>query len=90
MLVMISENTRDRRRKLTEKIQNTSRVAPLVVIPGDELDKVVVESNAGLDIEDGGMLIADQIGRDDLVLGVCENTWLDVSLIFIDEGRTYP
>jgi hypothetical protein len=47
---------------LTEKIQDTARVAPLVIIPGNKLDEVVVESNTCLSIEDGRVGVAIQIG----------------------------
>lgn len=59
---------------LTEEVQNTSRVTPLVIIPGDELDEMVVESNTCLGIEDGGVSVAVEIGRDDIVLCVRQDT----------------
>lgn len=37
---------------LTEEVHNTARVTPLVVIPGDKLDEVVVQSNTCLGIKD--------------------------------------
>ena len=46
---------------LTEEIQDTARVAPLVVVPGDKLDEVVVESNTCLSIEDGGVRVTVEI-----------------------------
>jgi hypothetical protein len=66
------DNTR-RQRKLTEKIENTARVAPLVVVPGDKLDEVIVEGNTGLDVEDGRVSVTVQISGDELILGVGEN-----------------
>jgi len=36
---------------------------------------VVVEGDAGLGVEDGGGVVAVQVGGDDLVLGVSEYTW---------------
>lgn len=48
-------------------------VAPLVVVPGDELDEVLVQGDTGLGIEDGGVVIAVEIGGDDVVLGVAED-----------------
>ena len=47
--------------------------APLVVVPGDELDEVIVQSNAGLGVEDGGVGIAAEVGGDDLVVHVLQN-----------------
>ena len=46
---------------LTEEIQDTARVAPLVVVPGNKLDEVVIESNACLSIENGRVIVAVQI-----------------------------
>jgi hypothetical protein len=34
------------------EVDNAVGIAPLVVVPGDELDEVVVESDAGLSVED--------------------------------------
>jgi hypothetical protein len=58
--------------KLTEEIEDTARVAPLIVVPGNELDKVVIEGDTGLGVEDGGAWVAVQVSRDNLVLGVSE------------------
>jgi hypothetical protein len=38
--------------------------------PRDELDKVVVERDTGLGVEDGRLGGSDKVGRDNLVLGV--------------------
>lgn len=46
---------------LTEEIQDTARVAPLVVVPGNKLDEVIIESNTCLSIEDGRVSVAVQI-----------------------------
>ena len=42
--------------------------------PRDKLDEVVVERDTGLGVEDRGLGGSDEIGRDDLVLGVAEDT----------------
>jgi hypothetical protein len=42
--------------------------------PGDELDKVVVERDTGLGVKDGRLGGSDEVGRDNLVLGVTEDT----------------
>ena len=57
-----------------QEVQDTAGVAPLVVVPADKLDEVRVERDAGLGIEDGRVGVADEIARDDLVLGVSEDT----------------
>ena len=44
-----------------EEIENTARVAPLVVVPRDKLDEVLVEGDTGLGIEDGAGWVAVQV-----------------------------
>lgn len=56
-----------------QEVEDTAGVTPLVVVPGDELDKVVVERDTGLGIEDGGGGVAVHVGRDNLVLGVSQD-----------------
>lgn len=58
---------------VAEQVKHTAGVAPLVVVPGDELDEVVVEADAGLGVEDGAGRVTAQVGRDDVVLGVVED-----------------
>ena len=36
-----------------KKVKNTAGVTPLVVVPGNQLDKVVIERDTGLGVEDG-------------------------------------
>lgn len=60
--------------KLTDQVNNTAGVAPLVVVPGDQLDEVGVQSNTGLGIEDGGASVTVEVSGDNLVLGVAEDT----------------
>jgi hypothetical protein len=69
---------------VAEQVDDTAGVTPLVVVPRYQLDEVVVEREASLGIEDGGVGVADQIGRDDLVLGVGEYACpLLASLFFV-------
>ena len=56
-----------------EEVEHTAGVAPLVVVPADELDEVLVERDTGLGVEDGAALVAVQVAADDLVLGVAED-----------------
>ena len=58
-----------------EEIEHTAGIAPLVVVPADELDEVVVEGDAGLGVEDGGVGVAVHVGGDDVVFGVLEDAW---------------
>jgi hypothetical protein len=57
-----------------DQVTDTSRVSVLVVVPRDELDKVLVERDTGLGVKDGGFGRSDEIGRDELVFGVAEDT----------------
>src|SRR5690606_23176273 len=43
------------------------RVAPLVVVPGDQLDEGVVQRDAGLGVEDRSARVAAEVGGDHLV-----------------------
>ena len=53
-----------------QEVQDTSAVAPLVVVPADELDEVLVQGDTGLGIEDGRVGVAVQVRGDDIVLSV--------------------
>jgi hypothetical protein len=55
-----------------KEVENTARVTPLVVVPRDELDEVLVEGDTGLCVEDGGVGVAVHVRGDDLVLSVCK------------------
>ena len=56
-----------------DEVEDTARVAPLVVVPRDKLDEVVVEGDTSLGIEDGGGGVAVHVGRDNLILSVGED-----------------
>jgi hypothetical protein len=58
-----------------KEVEDAAGVAPLVVVPADELDKVLVERDAGLGIEDGRGRVAIHVGGDDVFIGVGENAW---------------
>ena len=51
---------------VTGQVQHLAGEAPLVVVPSHELDKVVVQGQAGLGVEDGGVSIGAEVGGDDL------------------------
>lgn len=81
---------------IDQEIADTPRVTPLIVIPGNELDEVLVQGDASLGIEDGGSSVADEVGRDDILIGVLENALvialrssLDCSLDFIVGGLLF-
>lgn len=56
-----------------KEVEDTAGVTPLVVVPGDELDEVVVEGDTSLGIENGGVGIAVHVAGDNIVLSVSEN-----------------
>lgn len=58
-----------------DEIQDTAGVAPLVVIPGDQLDEVVVQGDTGLGVEDGRVGVAVHVRGDNVVLGVGQDAW---------------
>jgi hypothetical protein len=62
-----------------EKVQDSSRVAPLVIVPGHQLNEVIIQRNAGLDVNYGGVVIAVQVGRDNVVMGDGQNACSGIS-----------
>jgi len=58
-----------------QEVEDTAGVGPLVVVPADELDEVGVQGDAGLDVEDGGVFVAEQVAGDDVVASVSEDTF---------------
>ena len=54
---------------------------PFVVVPRHQFHEVLVEGDTGLGIEDGGVGIAVQIGRNNVVLSVREYAW---TLLVVD------
>jgi hypothetical protein len=76
---------------ICQEIEDTAGVSPLIVVPRDQFDEVLVEGDTGLGIEDGGVGIAVQIGGDNVVLSVREYAWILLVIIFgISEAWTYP
>jgi hypothetical protein len=56
-----------------QEIQDTTRITPLVIVPGDEFNEMVVQGDTSLSVEDGGVSVAVEIGGDDFILGVSED-----------------
>ena len=52
------------------QVDNAVGVAPLVVVPGDELDEPGVEHDASLGVEDGGDGAADEVLRHEVLISV--------------------
>ncbi len=55
------------------QVADTVAVAELIVVPCDQLDKVVVEGDASASIKDGGANVAIEVCGDNLVLCVSQN-----------------
>jgi hypothetical protein len=69
-----------------EEIAHSPGVAPLVVVPCDELDEVLVKRNTSACIEDGGVGAADEVGGHDGVLGVAHDAFERSSRGLLDSG----
>ena len=63
-----------------QKVDNTAGVTPLVVVPGNKLDEVLVEGDTGLDVDDGAVDVAVEIAGDNVVIGDGEDTWKEIML----------
>ena len=64
-----------------KEIQYSSRVAPLIVVPGDKLDEVVVERDTCLDIEDGGVGVAIQVSGNNVVMVDSQDACTKISIL---------
>merc|ERR1719393_534196 len=56
-----------------DEVDEARRVAPLVVVPRDELDEGRREHDARARVEDGRARLANEVRRHDLVLGVADD-----------------
>ena len=54
-------------------LKNLVRIAPLVIVPGADLDEGRIELDAGLDVEDRRAGVATEVGRYDGFVGVAED-----------------
>jgi hypothetical protein len=59
-----------------DQVDDALGVSPLVVIPGNEFDKVVVQGDASLGVEDARVRVTNKVGRHDVVLGIVNDTLL--------------
>ena len=62
------------------------RVAPLVVVPGDRLDHRAVHDHRGAGVEDRRVRVADDVRRDDRLLGVGEDPFQRAAAAAFDRG----
>lgn len=58
---------------VVDEVDDTVRVAPLVIVPRDELDKVAIEGDTSLGVKDAAATVSDKIRGDDSVLGVTQD-----------------
>ena len=58
---------------LEDKVYHPVVVAKFIIIPGSELDKVVIEGTAGPDIEGGVMGVTVKVTGENLVLSVAQD-----------------
>jgi len=59
---------------VAHQIEHLVAVSPFVVIPGHELDEVVVQAYAGVRVENRGARVGDEIAGDDFILSVAYYT----------------
>jgi len=59
---------------IEEKVDNTVAVAPLVIVPGNELDEGLVKSDTSLGIEDRGLALTVEIRGYNELISVAEDT----------------
>ena len=58
---------------VADQVHHLVGVAALVVVPGDDLHEGFGQSDTGLGIEDGGTGIAQEVGGDNVLVGVTQN-----------------
>ena len=73
-----------------DEVGDARAVAVLVVVPGDQLDEVFVERDAGVRVEDAAELGGDEVGADDLVLRVADDALELVALARLLQSRGVP
>src|SRR5512146_3301736 len=69
-LFMLVVARSEARRDVPQQVDAAARVAPLVVVPARDLDQRAIDHVRALGVEDARMRIADEVDRDELLLGV--------------------
>jgi len=72
-----------------QEVANTPRVTPLIVVPRDQLDEVLVQLDTGLGIEDGRSRVANEIGRDDLLISVLDDVLVSALRSCFDDSLDF-
>mmetsp|Transcript_19189 Transcript_19189/g.29665 ORF Transcript_19189/g.29665 Transcript_19189/m.29665 type:complete len:392 (+) Transcript_19189:159-1334(+) len=68
------------------EVNNTGRVTPLVIIPGNKLDERRVEHDTGTGIKDTGARVRLEIGRNQRLITVSEDTLHLTLRLGLDDG----
>ena len=55
---------------VVDEVDDPVGISVLVVVPGDELDEGGRQLDAGLGVEDGRPVVGQEVGGDDLLVGV--------------------
>ena len=56
-----------------DEVDDLVGIAPLVVVPGDQLDELVGQHDARGSVEDRGVAVGDEVGGNDRILGVAQD-----------------
>ena len=64
---------------MRNEVEALAGVAPFVVVPGDQLHKIIVQCDARLGVKDTRAGFPDKVTRDDLLLRV-ENDALEIAI----------
>ena len=54
-----------------DQLEDLVGVADLIIVPADDLDKGIGQGDAGGGVEDGGAGVAEEVGGNDGLVGVC-------------------
>ena len=69
-----------------DEVEHLVGVADLVVVPAHDLDERIRQGDTGLGVEDGRARIAEEVGGNDLLVGVAEDA-LELALAGLLHGR---
>ena len=69
-----------------DEVEHLVGVADLVVVPAHDLDERIRQGDTGLGVEDGRARIAEEVGGNDLFVGVAEDA-LELALAGLLHGR---
>ena len=71
---------------MLDEVEHLVGVADLVVVPAHDLDERIRQGDTGLGVEDGRARIAEEVGGNDLLVGVAEDA-LELALAGLLHGR---